>query len=268
MKKILILIVLILFCLFLYGKYIEVNNFKVKEYTIYNENIPNSFKELKIVHFSDLLYKSNTSESILKDIITKINEQNADIMVFSGDLFYDYQNYSDEDINILKNNLKNIEANLFKFAVIGDNDKNYLDKYKDILYDSEFTLLDNENKLIFYKDTTPINVIGLSDLSNVEELLQTDVECNYNLAVIHEPDKIIELAKYNINTVLSGHSLGGVINIPYYGGIITKAGAKTYINETYKIDNTEIFISNGLGNEKYEFRLFNTPSINVYRFDN
>jgi len=268
MKKILTLIVLILFCLFLYGKYIEVNNFKVKEYIIHSENIPESFKELKIVHFSDLLYKTNTNQNILKDTITKINEQDADIIIFSGDLFYKDENYSEEDLNILKNNLSNIEANLFKFAVIGDNDKNYLDKYKDILYESDFTLLDNENKLVFYKDTTPINIIGLSDISNVESLLETDTEYSYTLAIIHEPDNVSDLAKYNINTVLSGHSLGGIINVPFYGGLMQKDGSKIYINETYKVDNTEIFVSNGLGNEKYDFRLFNTPSINVYRFDN
>jgi len=55
MKKILIIIGLIIISLFLYGKYIEINNLKVNEYTIYNENISDSFKELKLVHFSDIL---------------------------------------------------------------------------------------------------------------------------------------------------------------------------------------------------------------------
>ena len=57
MKKIITLIFLILFCLLLYGKFIEINNFKVNDYTIKNENIKDNFKELKIVHFSDILYK-------------------------------------------------------------------------------------------------------------------------------------------------------------------------------------------------------------------
>ena len=266
MKKILLVLTILIICLFLYGKYIEINNIKINQYTIYNSNIPNSFEELKIVHFSDVLYKANDNENKLEKLSKEINNQNADILIFSGDLFTPNEDYSLTDFNNLKNYLKNMDANLFKFAVIGDNDKNYLDKYKDILYESNFILLDNENKLVFYKDTTPINVIGLSNLENIDSLLTTDVEYKYSLAIIHEPDYLEDLSKYNINTVISGHSLGGIVNIPFYGGILKKEGSSTYINDYYTLNNTEIFISNGLGYEKFNFRLFNTPSINVYRF--
>ena len=50
MKKIIFIIIIIFVSIFLYGKYIEVNNFKIKEYTISSEFIPESFKELKIIH--------------------------------------------------------------------------------------------------------------------------------------------------------------------------------------------------------------------------
>ena len=267
MKKVFIIIVLLIFCIFLYGKYIEINNFKIKEYIIQNENIPESFKELKIVHFSDILYKEKDDNKI-KDIITKINEQKADIVIFTGDLFNNNEKYSDNNYSKIKEHLTNINATLFKFAVIGDNDEAFLEKYKDILYESNFTILDNSNKLVFYKDITPINIIGITSLDNINELLETDVDYNYSLAITHKPDYLESLEKYNINTILSGHSLGGIINIPFYGGLFTKNGSKKYVNDYYKLNNTEIYISNGIGSEKYEFRLFNTPSINVYRFDN
>ena len=72
---------------------------------------------------------------------------------------------------------------------------------------------------------------------------------------------------YEIDTVLSGHSLGGIIKIPFYGGLIKMDGAKKYINGYYKNNKTALFISNGLGYYKFNFRLFNTPSINVYSFN-
>lgn len=268
MKKILFIILIILLSLFLYGKYIEINNLKINEYVINNDNIADSFKELKIVHFSDLLYKVDDNNDKLEKITNEINKLNADIIIFSGDLFCKDENYTSEDISNLKKFLKNMQASLFKFAVIGDNDSYHLDEYKDILYESNFTLLDNENKLFFYKDITPINIIGLTNTDNIDNLLNTDIEYKYSLAIIHKPDYLNDLSKYKINTILSGHSLGGVINIPYYGGLIKKDGATTYINDYYISNNTEIFISNGLGYEKFSFRLFNTPSINVYRFNN
>ena len=249
MKKIIFSIILIILVLFLYGKFIEVNNFKINNYNIHSENIPDSFKDLKIVHFSDLLYESETSDKHLEDIVT--NEE-----------------YTDDDYVKLKKFLNNMEASLYKYAVIGDNDNSKLDKYKDILYEANFNLLDNENMLFFYKDTTPINIIGLTNTDNFATLLETDVEYDYTLVITHKPDLILNLTSYDIDTIISGHSLGGIIEIPFYGGIIKKDGAKTYINDYYKLNNTEIFISNGLGYEDFNFRLFNTPSINVYRFNN
>ena len=265
MKKFVFAIIFFVIALFLYGKYIEVNNFKIRNYTIINESVPTSFKDLKIVHFSDILYESGTKEKILDDLVTNINNESPDIIIFSGDLFKNNENYTDDDYNNLKNSLSKMEATLYKYAVIGDNDKSNLDKYRDILYESDFNLLDNENMLLFYKDVTPINIIGLTNTENISNLLETDVQYEYSLVITHEPDLITNLVNYDIDTLLCGHSLGGIINMPFYGGIIKKEGAKTYVNDYYKLNNTEIFISNGIGYEGFNFRLFNTPSINVYR---
>lgn len=265
MKKICFSIIIIITLLFLYGKYIEPNNLKTKEYTIESDTIKESFKELKIVHFSDILYKKD--EKKLKEIINTINQASPDLVIFSGDLLNKNETYNEEDYKILKENFKNINASLYKYAVIGDNDKKYLNEYKDILYESEFKLLDNENMLLFYKDITPINIIGLTNTDNINDLLNTEIEYSYSIVITHNPDNITTLSNLNINTILSGHSLGGIINIPYYGGIIKKDGARTYINDYYELNNTNIYISNGIGYEKYNFRLFNTPSINIYKFN-
>ena len=268
MKKVIFSIFIILILIFLYGKYIEPNNFKTKEYLLNSDNLPNSFKELKIIHFSDILYKNSYNKDKLNNIVDKINEENSDIVIFSGDLLDKEEKYNDSDYKYLKEILKKIEVNLYKYAVIGDNDKSHLEEYKDILYESDFKLLDNENTLLFYKDSTPINILGITNLKNIDELLVTDVPYKYSIAITHEPDNFKELSNYNINTILSGHSLGGIINLPYYGGIIKKDGAKTYINDTYKLNNSEVIISNGIGYEKTNFRLLNTPSINIYKFKN
>ena len=40
MKKFIIFLILIISLIFLYGKYIEPNNFKIKEYSVIDTNIP------------------------------------------------------------------------------------------------------------------------------------------------------------------------------------------------------------------------------------
>ncbi len=262
MKKVILALVFLIVLIFLYGKYIEVNYFNINSYTI-NATVPESFKNLKIVQFSDILYDGNTKT--IDKVIDKINNEDADILIFTGDLFKKGISYKDDDYDYLKTSLKKLKSSLYKLAVIGDNDSEYLNNYKDILYEAEFQLLDNENKLLFYEDETPINVIGLTDLSNIDNLIDT-ANTNYNLVITHKPDYADDLTSKNINTIICGHSLGGVIKIPYYGGIIKKNGSKKYVNDYYKLNDMEVFISNGIGYDNMNFRLFNAPSISVYKF--
>ena len=267
MKKILFIIIILLTLLFLYGRYIEPNNIIIKEYTINTEKIPESFKELKIVHFSDLLYDHDVSRlDIIKE---KINNENPDIILFTGNLFDNNNSYDDDDYNNLKSFLTGLEADYYKYTIFGNNDEKYLEKFKDILYESNFILLNNDSSLFFYKDKTPINIIGITDLNtDIDSLFKSDIEYNYNLILTDKPDNIEALKNYDVDTFISGHSLGGIINIPYYGGIIKMEGSQKYINEYYKIDDIELFVNNGLGYKYFNYRLFNTPSINVYIFDN
>ena len=266
MKKFFVIFILLILLLFLYGRYIEVNNLKVNYYELPSNDIAESFKELKIVQFSDLLYEPSNEKNLSK-IEKKINDEKADVIIFNGDLLKKGVKYQDKDYKKLKEFLTKLNANLYKYAVIGDNDQKYLEEYKDILYEGDFILLDNESKLLFYKDEMPINIIGLTDTSNIESLLTSDIDYKYTLAITHNPDNLDKISFYEIDTVLSGHSLGGIIKIPFYGGLIKKDGAEKYINGYYKKDKTKLFISNGLGYHKFNFRLFNTPSINVYSFN-
>ncbi len=265
MKKVICIIILFIVIIFLYGRFIEINSITVHDYSLDIKELPESFKELKIVHFSDVLYTKNKLQ--LSKVTKLINNENPDIIIFSGDLFNKNETYTEDDFNIIKDNLKEMNANLFKFAVIGENDEKYIDKYKDILYEAGFTLLDNKNKLFFYKDETPINIIGINNLDNINELLNTEIPSNYNIVITHKPDIFDDLCNLNIDVVFSGHSLGGMVSLPMYGGIIKVDGAKKYLNKYYRKNNSELYVSNGLGYQNYNFRLLNVPSINVYRFD-
>ena len=42
-------------------------------------------------------------------------------------------------------------------------------------------------------------------------------------------------------------------------------GSKKYFDDYYKVKNTDIYISGGIGTNEIPLRLFNRPSINLYR---
>ena len=140
----------------------------------------------------------------------------------------------------------------------------YLNEYKTIIEESNFTLLDNSNKLIYHNSSTPLNFIGLSSLTELNELYTNEY---FNITLIHEPDQA-PLIK-NSPLIFAGHSLGGQFRIPLIGGLRKKVGAQTYIDSYYEINNSnKMYISNGIGTEDYSFRFFNKPSITLYRIYN
>lgn len=260
--KILFLIIIIFFLLFLYARYINTKGLVVNEVAIVDEAMNEAYNGLKIVHFSDIHYGRTTDQDDMEKLVQSINELNPDILIFTGDLF-DSDNISDEDIKLMSDYLSELQVRLFKFAVIGDYDQQYIDTYHLIMNDSGFTILDNTSKLVYDNALEPINFVGLTSTSDIKSLYDNDY---FTITSMHQPDMVQDLP--NSNIVFAGHSLGGQIKIPFIGGIIKKDGARTYLNDYYKVDGMQLYISNGIGTENFSFRLFNKPSITLYRLYN
>lgn len=264
--NILIYFILVIALLFLYSKYIEPYNLTIKEYKIENEYLPNSFDGIKIVHFSDVHLGSTVDIKYLDKIVNLINKQNPDIVVFTGDMLDKRRTLNDSEIETVKKSLSKIKSNLGNYTVSGNHDIKQLDTYKKIM-DTNFTILDNEEKLIYYKENNPISLVGLSDSSETKinyDVLEKENDY-YRFVLCHEPDEYKKISNYSFNVMFSGHSHGGQVRLPFIGKIYTPIGAKTYYDDYYKLDNKEIFISNGIGTTRIDIRFNSAPSINLYR---
>ena len=122
-------------------------------------------------------------------------------------------------------------------------------------------ILNNESKLIYNNDIDPIELVGITSLPSTIK-----TSANYKIALIHKPDDADNIINDNYNIIMSGHSHGGIIKLPYIGGLINIKGAKKYHNDYHNLGNTLLYISSGLGTSNINFRMFNQPSINLYRF--
>ncbi|MEG1142377.1 MAG: metallophosphoesterase [Clostridia bacterium] len=269
MKRFFLIFILSISCFFLYARYINTTGLKINEASIESTTIPKSFNGFKIAHFSDTLLGNTTNIDTLKNIVKKINNSNPDLIVFTGDLISKEKNINEEEKETIINEFKSLKSSTNKYAVIGDNDEVNIDEYKDILEKSGFILLDNKKEYLFYKDITPIKVIGVNNKESIDTLLTNEegIYPTFTLALTHKSDNINFLKDKQIDVVLSGNSLGGLIRIPFIGGIIKKEGSKTYIDSYYEVNNTKLYVSNGIGTEKLKLRSFNTPSISIYRIN-
>lgn len=269
-SHIFIYILLIIGLIIIYSRYIATTGIQIKEYSVINNKIPESFKGFKVVHFSDLKYGSTTNQKYLKKLVNKINELNPDIIIFTGDLITSNYKLTDNDKKSIIENLNKLDPKIDIYSIRGDNDIN--ETYNSIITQTKIIEINNLNKLIYYKGDTPIMLIGLDDSINGNPSL--DMAFNYEennyykILITHEPDTYEKIKDKNIDLFLAGHSLNGQVRLPFIGSVYTPTGAKKYYDSKYKIDNTEIYISNGLGTSKIPYRLNNRPSINLYRFYN
>lgn len=255
------------FVLILWSRYISTTGLRVREYAVSNETLPESFNGFKLVHFTDLHYGTTIMEDELKTLVNTINELKPDIVVFTGDLIDKHVEVSETDVETLTRELNRIEANVGKYTVKGNHD--YVSIYFDAIFEgTDFKLLKNTSELIYFNGTTPIYLVGLDDSleGNIDYSVINNENNFYSILLVHEPDVIDEVKDKNFNLMLSGHSHNGQVRFPLLGAIYSVNGAKKYYDAHYIVDNTELYISGGLGTSKYKFRLLNKPSINFYRF--
>ena len=259
----------IILILFFWGRFGAVNILKSNYFSIESSDIPNSFNNVRIVHFSDVHYGIGIKEKKLERIIMKINSYEPDIVVFTGDLIDKDYNATDDDNKKIIENLSKIKARLGKYAIMGDQDYNN-DNYDNIMYDSKIKLLKNNYDIVYNKDNNPILLYGFDDMlkgdPKPDSLNKKSIKnIAYKIALIHEPDYANEIANdYNLNLIFAGHSMYGQVKVPFIKPLHLPKGAKDYYKKEYDINGTNLYISGGVGQTKYNFRLFTAPSINIY----
>ena len=275
MKKFLISIILVLVVIFgvlIYSRFIGVRGLDTNEIVI-NTNISEGYDGLKIVHFSDLHYKKVITEKRVKELVSEINKINPDMVMFTGDLLDKDYTVTNSDINFLIEQLSSIKTKYGIFAVMGDNDYSNEEVVNNIYIQSDIILLKNTSTVIYNENNEKIYIGGLDsfNLNKADiDILDGYNEIDYKMILVHEGDYVDNvISKINdVDMILSGHSMNGSINILGIKNILLPSGSKKYYKPYYKINSTDIYISNGIGVDKVNFRLFNTPSINFYRFDN
>lgn len=274
--KLFIFLILIIGLTIAYGFFIEPKLITVKEQKITIDNWPDNFNGFKIVHISDLHYGRVFDNKSLKKLVSSINEQKPDIVVLTGDLIDKDTNMTTSMANQISNLLSKIEATSGKYAINGNNDLNF-DEWTNIITGGGFKDLNNTYDTIYKDGYSNIFIAGAStikDKLSINDKLKASIDYLnsfekdgpvYKILLVHEPDVIDDMSVNPFDLILAGHSHAGQVRLPFIGAVILPDDAKKYYDSHYKIDNSDLYISNGLGVSNYNFRLFNTPSYNIYR---
>ncbi|NFI55039.1 metallophosphoesterase [Clostridium botulinum] len=274
LKRIFITIILIpaiCFGIFAYSIYVEPNLLSVKNIEINNSSNIKNEDTIKIAQISDIHLGEYYTIDKLEKLVNKVNSQNVDIIVFTGDLFDNVSKF--EDTSKVTPILKKLNAKIGKYAIYGNHDygggaKNI---YKNVMEDSGFKILVNDQANVKLDSGKTISILGLDDalLGNpdVEKTARNIKESNYNLVLLHEPDLSDKFVSYNIDLILAGHSHGGQVKIPFLGEIVTPPLAEKYKDGLYNLNtqrNTQLYVNSGIGNTKMPFRFMNVPEVSIF----
>lgn len=250
-------LIIYILIIIIYARFIEPSFIFTKEYKITSKNISKENHGLTILQFSDLHFKNTISENYLKKLIRKINENKPDIVIFTGDLIDENYVITNEDKKLLIKYMTKINPNIDKYYILGEED---YENSTYILDNAEFINMNNEEQIVHVNDNVPIVLISKK---SHKKYLETNKNNNlFTLLALHNPDDIKKTEDFNYDFIIAGHTHNGNINIPKLKELYVNS---SYLKSKQKVNNTYLYINSGIGTSKINMRLFNYPTINLYR---
>lgn len=148
------------------------------------------------------------------------------------------------------------------------------EKLKKEVSGSSVVLLQNEG---CYLPEYNINITGLElDLKYYAHFRVREMEKGYldkilpkcdksrcNLLIAHNPSYFEEYSKWGANLVLSGHVHGGIMRLPFIGGVIAPSYTlfPKYDGGVFKNGDSTMLLGRGMGAHTLPFRFFNPAEL-------
>lgn len=268
----------------LYGIFEGRYNYKVIKQPIYFPDLPDAFNGFTITQISDVHSGSFDNPDKISHAIDLVNEQNSDLILFTGDIVNTHAKEMYPWIETF-NKIKNPQYG--KFSVLGNHDygeyvtwpsqsekdKNFED-IKKLYGQIGFNLLLNEHRFI-EKDGARIALVGVEnwgrnfkqagDLNKASQQLSKD---DFKILMSHDPshwDQIVQHDERHYQLTLSGHTHGLQFGIEIPG--IFKWSPVEYVYKQwaglYENLGRYVYVNRGFGFHAYPGRVGIMPEITV-----
>lgn len=261
----------------LYGSLIERNTFRIKEIELAYENLPEGFKDYRIVHISDIHARSfSKREKSLQRAVDKINALDQDMIAFTGDLI----TMTPDELDNISAALSSLKARDGVFSVLGNHDycmysdmsqtekqkclEELIRKEREIGWD----LILNEHRII-RKGQDSIAVIGVENTSPLKHFpsrgdlnkASEGTEGMFRILLTHDPMHWeAEITGKDYPLTLSGHT--HAMQVSLFGWSPSSLIFKQH-KGLYTEGNQSIYVNKGLGETIFPARIGARPEITL-----
>lgn len=272
------------FSSFLYGMVKGRYNYKVLKSTVYFNDLPDAFDGFKVLQLSDIHSGSFDNPDKIKYGIDLINEQDFDLLVFTGDMVNTLASEMDNWVDVFRE-IKTPEFG--KFSVLGNHDygdyahwdteedrANNFEGIKAIHPKIGFELLLNENKRL-ERGNDSIHLVGVEnwgkrfkkagDLKKASTGLSPE---DFKILLSHDPshwDYEVRESPMNYHLTLSGHTHGMQFGIEIPGFL--KWSPVQYVYRfwagLYENSGRFLYVNRGFGYHAYPGRVGIWPEITL-----
>jgi uncharacterized protein len=222
---------------------------QVNRYRIVVPRLPQEFHRFSIVQLTDLHYGFLDPLSFLQGVIKMANKLRNDITVCTGD--YVIRKGTNEEINRIWPVLTELQAPLGVYSVLGNHD-HAADNNRSVYW------LDRSGQNIrhrvkyFEREGKRLWLAGGGDLwrdhRNLDDLLRNIPEEDCRIVLAHNPDSADTAFSERIDLMISGHTHGGQVILPFTGPVVLPVMNKNYtagLKTSSK--GLPVFISKGIG---------------------
>ncbi|OPZ77344.1 MAG: putative metallophosphoesterase [Alphaproteobacteria bacterium ADurb.Bin438] len=265
-------IVLFIFASFYYSIMYLPAKINVTSFDYKSSNYPSNYPILRIVAISDIYAGSyHIDEKKLEEIVKHINLLNPDIVLLLGNYINSWSVLGNHiNPNRISDIFANIKSSYGTYAVFGKNDSFRGEKAIISAFNrNNIKALDNEITTVNIGQKKVLNIIGIDSFSD-EKFNQDfinnneDIKNNPYIIISNNPKNILSLDTNiikNASFSLSGMTLGGQIKMPWLKNKDIKKSIKNAYG-FYKIEeNSDIYITSGIGTKTYPIRIGSSPEI-------
>lgn len=270
-KKIFITLIILIICFITipFYLYYENNSIEITHLDVYINDLPSLLQGLKIIQISDTHIPKNASN--IENILDMVRDNSPDIILMTGDIMDEDSDISSFDVEEFCLGLIDIAP---VYSVYGNHElwNSNLEQLDNIYSSSGIIMLNNEFTIFTYNGSD-ILLIGLSDAVRYNSDNFVGITNHLSLPVImlaHHPELADTYSSSNNlvipDLVFSGHAHGGQFRLPVIGGLLAPDQGlfPKYDNGLYLLDNNcQMFVSRGLGNSIFPFRINNRPQLPI-----